>query len=410
MAVYIFKSLTIFGVFLLGAGYFLFEDGYRYGAIILALTGLASIRDWQWQDYGLRILCLGMLFPLLSGAMVVWHEGWGSRASMYISILAALPIFLAVRQFKPDIRWLLWGAAVGAITAGGIALYDTVILSKSRAGGLMNPIKFGNMALFMACVALVVVLFPLKNRSLPSLFFFLLAAFFGLLASLLSESRGGWLALPVLVFFYALWALPVLGWRRIGFGLGITTSLAAVALFSNLLGMTDRIMQAWLEWDNYHSINTTSIGHRINMWLLSVDMIRELPFLGHGDAAFGYRTEQLHALGGISFAGDFNHPHNDLLNSWVRHGIFGVISLLVALIAPMIWFWRSSRIDSRNVCVPLIGFLLCLCLLVFGQTQVFLGSKSMTVTYYAWLAVLLAYGPCHCDLSKRGIEKLSRSS
>lgn len=398
----VLTALTAFGVFMLGAGYFVFEDGYRHGAILLALAGLFGGRAWQWSDHALRVLLLCLLYPVFSALMVVWHEGWGSRASMYLSMLAAVPIFLAVRQFKPDMRWLFWGAALGAVTAGGVALHDTLVMGRGRAGGLMNPIKFGNLALFMGGVALIAMLQATRARSFLTMSVFLLAACLGGLASVLSDTRGGWLAIPVVVLVFATWALPVLGWRRLGLGLVVVVSLGAAALMSNLLGMTDRIMQAWLEWENYSATNRSSVGQRLNMWLLALDMIREAPWLGQGDAAFGLRTEQLHAQGALSFVGDFNHPHNDLLNAWVKHGMVAGISMLIALLAPAFWFWHRSRAASQLAWCALAGLLLCVCLLVFGQTQVMLGSKSVTMTYFAWLAALLALSPSHSELSMRG--------
>jgi len=386
----IFNFITSLGVFLLGGIYFVYDDGYRYGGILLALVGLASMRQWQGDKRGLQVLFIALAFPMVSFLGVMWHEGWGSRALMYASVILVLPAYQAVRIWQPEMKWLFQGAAAGALAACLWAFHDVYVLGHERAQGLLNAIKFGNMALFFGLVCLLRASRSWHDRERWHAVSYVMFAALGLLASLLSGTRGGWIALPGLIVLLAIWAWSYFSASRIVFSVSAFLVMFVILAFANPWGVTDRILLAWHEIKTYKPDNLSSVGQRINMWRLAWDMIAERPWLGHGDLAFGDRTQNWQHVIGMTFEGGFKHPHNDFLAAWVKYGVGAPLALLITLIAPLAWFWRQSRrLKVREV--PLVGVFLCFCFLIFGQTQTLLGSKSILITYFVWLAVLLAF-------------------
>ena len=95
---------------------------------------------------------------------------------------------------------VLYGLSAGGIAAGILATMQYEEMG--RAEGFTNAIRFGDLAILMGIISLSAAM--LKFFSTKERAFFAIASFFGLLASILSLSRGGWpalIAIPVIFFF-----------------------------------------------------------------------------------------------------------------------------------------------------------------------------------------------------------------
>ena len=122
--------------------------------------------------------------------------------------LAAL-VLVWVRRFPPAPAIWWAGLCTGSLLAGGIALFEHRVLMHDRVSNGMNAIPFGNLALLLGCLSLAASFWwSLQGRDARGKVWFALAASAGgIMASLLSGTRGGWVAAPLLAFL--IW----LAWR-----------------------------------------------------------------------------------------------------------------------------------------------------------------------------------------------------
>lgn len=146
----------------------------------LALLAYAGIWLWDVRRTGHWPVAEGdqgvllPLWPVLAATLLVW-----------------------LRCYRPSPRHWWLGCCLGALSAGGIALYERLVLGEARADNGMNAIPFGNLALLLGGLSLLAALWwgqaPGLSRRWRSLGVALAAsaALSGLLASLLSGTRGG---------------------------------------------------------------------------------------------------------------------------------------------------------------------------------------------------------------------------
>ena len=148
-------------------------------------------------------------FVLLGGD----HGGQG-RVEVYLSFVFSIPIYFLFKLYSPSNR-IIWGALVIACYVVAIRAllevngYVDELTSNNigfgRANGTMHPIRFGNLSLLMAFISLAGVLY-IQNIKRWMKVGGILAFVWGLTASVLSESRGGWIAFPALMVI-VMWPL-----------------------------------------------------------------------------------------------------------------------------------------------------------------------------------------------------------
>src|SRR5699024_2829187 len=104
-------------------------------------------------------------------------------------------------KYPPRLTWLWLGLGIGAIAACIWSGYQKFFLDIQRAGGYTNAIQYGNLAMLMGvwCVAGLGWAHTQTHCRRWQLLL-VVGALCGVLASLLSGSRGGWIGLPVVLW------------------------------------------------------------------------------------------------------------------------------------------------------------------------------------------------------------------
>jgi O-antigen ligase len=234
--------------------------------------------------------------------------------------------------------------------------------------------------------------------------------FMGLLASVLSQSRGGWLALllllPVLLWLALRWLPAARVWRGAG----------AMALVALLLGaafhdsLRQRTALAWQEVQAYEDSGEahTSIGQRLAHWKLAWRLGLDKPLLGWGSAGYEQEKHLRAERGEVSpFVTQFSHAHNELLDTLARRGLLGVMALLCFYAVPLAMFWPTRRRAQRcqaqardeDLALRLVGICLVVSYIGFGFTQVFFAHNSGNLFYLFMVAIL------HGMLLQRGAQR-----
>jgi O-antigen ligase len=155
-----------------------------------------------------------------------------------------------------------------------------------------------------------------------------------LIAVGLSQSVGA-----ILLGLPAALVVILLGWRG-GRSIPLLAGLAAAGTF--ILVVASRFLPRLRQITDFEN-NTTIF--RLNLWRSTVQMLEDQPLTGVGMDQFLYAYRSRYILPEAWRDPDLSHPHNILLDYWVRLGIAGV----VIGIALQWLFWRQAVAVYRRV-------------------------------------------------------------
>ena len=191
---------TTVAAFLLPALALWVPSGYSYGAVLLLLGALGFAPLWlrrkpDTATLGLALLLLGMggLAFLLS--LDLGASRWDKALKWWLGVPCLLYLVACPPRPQAFAAGLPWGCA----GMGALALWQVVGQGLERATGYTNTIQWGNLALLLACLTTVPLAIFWRQHRWPWRLCMGLAAAMGLAASLLSQSRGGWLALVAVI-------------------------------------------------------------------------------------------------------------------------------------------------------------------------------------------------------------------
>ncbi|MDD2610938.1 MAG: O-antigen ligase family protein [Giesbergeria sp.] len=410
------SKVTALAAFLLAALAIWVPSGYSYAAVLLLLGALCFAPRWLRQPPESATLKLALLF---AGMGCMWFllslDHGAARWDKGSKWLLGIPCLFFIVAYPPPPKAFMAGVPLGCIGMGALAVWQTTGQGLERATGFTNAIQWGNLALLLACMAGVCVAVFWRLRAWTWRLLMCAAVVAGIAASLLSQSRGGWLAL-LLVFPVLL--LQVRQIRPQWFGRLLLLSLALVAVVVAVLAFTpsfnERIALAVTEIQSYLSTRNgnTSIGNRLDQYRLVAQMIPEKPWLGWGAHGFVQEMEQRVARG--EFAPMLVHYpqiHNDFLDVWVKVGLWGVALQAVLFAYVLSLFWPSQQRLQRwpedswhwheALALRAMGSLVPVCYLVFGMSQPFFNHNSGIMFFVFYVAVLWA--------ALRGLERGART-
>lgn len=301
---------------------------------------------WFYRAVGLYIIWqfVAALFgstPLES--FFITKEEW---------LFVAIPIGLYVFRDSQHLKWVIAGLTLGLFVASGygliqhftgLNLFRPVELPKApdfgfrASGAFSHRLTFGNYvglaSIFLLALAIASGSLRKKNLSLPTL----LVAILGMLATILSYSRG-----PILAMVVALLVSGVLLERRFhrySLPLIILAGLTIMIFVPGLTyGFRDRLAD---------DFGGQYEGGRLFIWKNSASVIGDNLFLGVGQGNFkeAYSRRISPDLPEIR---RHTHAHNDLLNIAAISGIPGVLFYLSIWLAVIRYLYRSWRAGSHS--------------------------------------------------------------
>lgn len=351
-------------------------------------------RDWpalRWV-----ILAFGAYAAWALVLQLLGGPGWYSVEAP-LRMLLGVAALLAVRISGVD-AWPLWrGAWAGTVAAVGLAAWERWGIGLERAGGFMNPVPFGNLALCLALLGLAALLDPRMRRHWWWPAAALLA---GCAASLLSGSRGGWLVLPPA--FVLLWTQRRYLPRFLPVGLVLATAVLVVLAWAvPASGVRARIDVGLSDLALYMEGNPlpTSLSVRLELWKGALMLAREHPFTGIDTVAYKAQLRSWIALGQLSPAvfapPEPPHLHNDALQVLVTRGLPGLASWLAVLLVPLYWFAQRLRraATSEQAAPALAGLFVVLAYAMAGLSEAMFWPMKACLFYallvFAFMACCL---------------------
>lgn len=381
--------MSVFVNNLYGASCFLFfalilsvNSGYKIGAFLFIFISLIFCRSFKWRSIDLKeifFISSLLIFSILWGLSFESGVGLKKINDPFWEYLLAILLFVGAISFTIRRNFYIYGLVVGCISSAVIAVIQYESLG--RAAGFTNAIRFGNLALWMACACLI-FLFVAKFSNKQKVLVFL-GAFFGVVASGLSLSRGGWIFFLVLPFLFLI--LVESTEKKIKLLLAaFLSSLVLVLAATSIPFVQTRIHSAKNEvsayFDESPGAAATSVGARLEQWRLAWKMGVEKPWSGWGEEGY-LAGREMYAAKGLAdkTVVDFGHAHNDFLNIFAKKGILGVFGLMLVYLAPLVIFWPqkkyfsllSQEVAATYKAVCLIGISIPVAYFVFGLTEYF---------------------------------------
>ncbi len=367
-----------------------------------------AMRSWyarHFRTIALVIAGFVAYFLVSSARLLVYGQGWYTLDGPS-RLLFGLSCIGFVAYWRPPLQHFYWGLCVGAIGAGVLALLQRFVLNMDRVPGFTHhPISFGDLALALGLLAMCTVAHFRGTRYAAMPWLALLA---GMLASVLSGSRGGWLALPLV-----LW--PLLRYGRALYGkllwqaLLLCLGLVLLAYLVPATGVAGRVAEAVSDVRGYldHQDATTSVGIRLELWKASWLMFTSHPWLGVGRDQFDAALQLLASQGLLqdSPALTYSSSHNDVLHFLATGGLLDFACLLLMYGGPLVFFMRVLRhgeatqatgsaataAQSADQTPALMGLVLVMCFIAFGLTDVMFWLMLPKVFYVMMLGVLTGY-------------------
>lgn len=115
-------------------------------------------------------------------------------------------------------------------------------------------------------------------------------------------------------------------------------------LFTSSPLLRGRVDLALQQINSYMSgdMTLTSIGARLDMWKISLQMIADSPLWGHGTGSYRVLAEQIYT-DRVVCATSCIHPHNQFLFFGVEYGLLGVLAYAIFLWRPFSYGMKSER-------------------------------------------------------------------
>ena len=319
--------------------------------------------------------------------------------------LLLLPVYFFIRKTNLSLKYVTLGILSGAIACFVIASYQKFYLGVPRAHGLQNPVPFGGLSITLGLMCLSVAL-TIESRQGKIWMYsgFLLAC----IASILSETRGAWLALPI-----GLVTILLLNPKRWSIKARIAGSLVTlliltlsytIPLIQHRVDATILNVAAYFTEANAN----TSIGLRLETWKAAIIGFSENPMLGIGEGNFQSTLRQLAESDRIDplLATSIAHVHNEFLSAMIHKGGLGLISTLLLFLLPLATFYRQykSQHGERKVLLA-VGIILIMSSITTALSDVFFDHHKQTLFYVTY--IYLIYGLACTDIQKNTAKQNS---
>ena len=341
---------------------------------------------------------LALVLVILVGA--TYSSGNPEDISLYIgkySKLALIPLAITLLQEERWRRYCLHAFALAmgiTLLISTLSLFIEIPFMKGDSGSLAgNHYVFKDHIAQNLMMAFFVMIMMVKGHAESSnkrrfIYWGLaLLAIINIVAFV--HGRTGYLALAAILAVFICLQIPSRRrWQALIVLVAATTILLPFAE-----GFRNRIALALHELKTHQPEKSTSIGARIEMTKISLDLIQQRPLIGWGTGAYRKHfceralTEEMCSIGGY-------HPHNQFLSFGVQLGLVGILAYL-AFFAAAVRQTRYYGTTQRTLVFGLLGALLIDSLLhapffLVGELQFFV----------LMLAVLLAPNQRHasqCD-------------
>ncbi|CAM3981118.1 O-antigen ligase family protein [Bordetella tumulicola] len=355
---------------------------------------MQQLRPYRWL---LLVLCLPLAAVLLSQLLNAHWEGPSIERGLRISL--GFPCLLAgfLLIDRQRLRHFIWGPITAGIAATAIVCYLAGPTLQRPPTPQFNAVGYGNLMLLMAVLSIYSLSWQCTRHPRAERAFKIAAAALTCVGFVLTQTRTGWMAIPV----FAIIGIALAGWlhrpmRALAALLGI--GLIALAVGASNPALRERVTQGAQEIHECLTVAPTadtSMCIRLQLWNSAWHMFKSAPWSGTGDrSSFKDMLQQGVAAGRVSpfVARDFGEPHNDFLQALATLGVAGGIALLALYFAPAWLFLRRLRrnVPQTQRVAAAMGLAVCLSFAIFGLTELMFRGMRTVSLYVAFIALFTA--------------------
>ncbi len=292
-----------------------------------------AVRKLTQADWGVLAL-VG-----LGACSLAWAEHGHEAAREYRTVVLEAGLFYGLlRAMLPRDRsvwhvvdaWVLGGALIALVGLGQWVFGEGLIVTEGvgRVRGFYGSPN--NLALYLGRLLPLVLAFAAWGHSGRRRLLYGLALILSAGALLLTYSRGAWIVgVPASLLFLGI----VRGRRTLAVVVGVLIVLAILVLVVVGAGRLTSLLDT--------GEGTTFF--RVQLWRSSVNMLLDNPVLGVGLDNFLYAYRSTYVLPTAWAEFDLSHPHNFVLDFWLRLGIMGVAVAGWLLVAFFRCAWGAYR-------------------------------------------------------------------
>ncbi len=352
--------------------------------LLFAPFSLFFIKDSQIIKHKSLILTFSLIifFAVFNFLILTQHEfnkqALASYRALFFWLLFPIASVL-IWKAKPSKQWIFIVFSLAAIFSLSPVIRD-YINGIHRGASSGHPIFWGNIALCSGVIA-----FALRT-SIPGKswtnYLGYIALVCGITASIWSQTRGGWISIPV--SFLLLIALRSITKLQATCAIVIIIIAASsIDTIKNRIAYTFQFSNIFTE--EIKLGNSTQV--RLDMWQAAFEIFKQKPFFGNGFNYYQKGAQELVSKGEAkAWVSQFEKPHNEYFNTLVSSGIVGLLTLGSIIFSIMFILYKFPK----NSPFKLAGYLLVTQFLVFSISEVFFSTK-LTIVYFCIASALIIY-------------------
>lgn len=372
----------------------MFKKGYSY--VPMTLGGISAIylllyifkfkQKWRLdkEDKWLIFAFLAYFSTFLISAII--HGDGFREIDNPSKVLLFIPLLLLITQLLTHAHFILYAIPVGSITTGLLALIQKFYLGLPKPFPEIMHIQAGNISIALASFSIATAIYWGIQKNYRWVIISILGVILGMLASALSGARGGWIGLPIVILTILYCYKKYLNMKWVSLVIGSFIILATILISVPKFGVIQRYHEAKSDITQYlsHNNENSSLGARFDMWENALLGIGERPILGWGSK--GYIELKKRQVENGTMAEStllFNDSHNQYLDTFVKRGIIGFISLILILIIPFTYFLKrinSSCLEIKSIAT--LGLIHITSTLCYFLSQTFLAHNSGSIFYF----------------------------
>jgi len=363
---------------------------------ILLIISFVYVRSWPnlWRQLGseerLVLWGFGLYFlsAVISYVNVSDDHEYIKHLGRYLRFFLIVPIYLLLSRSDLKLfKYLLAGAVVSGPLYLSIALVSIGERPNHPAAGGYHHITFGDLAMLGAMFMTTVLVMMKTSKAMKIILMISIVCL--LYSSILSTARGAWLAIP-----FCLLLVLVAGVRHgkikirtmmfalLVLGVGVAVSPGSHIISSGVNEAADNL-------DTFQSgeKENTSVGVRLAMWRIAVDVWQEHPFIGTGPGDFDLEMEARNDRRPHEKLQVNSSAHNIYFQALATTGTIGFVMLGFALVVLPFWFFYRTYKEKMNVSA-VSGMVVITAFAVFGLTESWMLRSPVIAVYVVYFVTL----------------------
>ncbi len=370
---------------------FAVKGGMNGAFLLLLILSAWSLRPSWDRETMIYLLAMASLPFAIFLSQSYHHHYSGHPYDASSRFLLGVPVFMMLRNMRFNvIAMVQYGFPLAAI-AGFLMLKQ---IGDGRYGiSTLDLIHFGDFALVMGVLSVLGINWTGRDSLLLRLF--KIAGFAaGIYASVVSGSRGGWIAMPVFLMIFIYFRFSRISMKALSTAVIIFLTPRFMA-YASSQKIHHRVDELFSDMTSFERGNPdTSTGIRLQLFKAAAEVFVQHPVFGVGPEGFAGEMDAMQKAGIVTpMAAGLGRGeiHNELLSKAAGMGMPGLIAMLAIYLVPARIFYQSMRSSTARIRQSgMLGLVFVTGFMVFGLTAETLNLTMAAAFYSLTVAVLLA--------------------